>query len=213
MGILQELWTGERIAPQVKTSYQYVFDLCKRLEETMALARQNLEGAQSQYKKHYDRKSKARSFKAGDEVLVLLPATHNKLLKQWKAPLTVETCRDNIYQLKVGNKLKTFHANLLKGYVRRADRAADQQRTITSDNSDMDSPSTHNIENATAAVIEWEETNSESAISGDLLEALDRRDSSPQGQIEMGRQLTQLQRTELWNLTEQYPDMFSGSQG
>ncbi|XP_037802987.1 uncharacterized protein LOC119597481 [Penaeus monodon] len=167
MGILQELWTGERIAPQVKTSYHYVFDLCKRLEETMALARQNLEGAQSRYKRHYDRKTKARSFKAGDEVLVLLLATHNKLLMQWKGPLTVETRRGNVYQLK----------------------------------------------NAAAAVIEWEETNSESAISEDLLEALDRKNSSPQGQVEKGRQLSQLQCTELGNLTEQYRDMFSGVPG
>ncbi|ROT84948.1 hypothetical protein C7M84_021755 [Penaeus vannamei] len=50
MGILRELWTGEKIAPQVKTSFQYVFDPRKRLEETMAMARGNLEETQSQYK-------------------------------------------------------------------------------------------------------------------------------------------------------------------
>ncbi|XP_070000758.1 uncharacterized protein [Penaeus vannamei] len=107
MGILRELWTGEKIAaPQVKTSYQYVLDLRKRLEETMAMARGNLEEAQSQYKRQYDRKTKAHPFKAGDEVLVLLPATQNKLLMQWKGPLTVEALRGNVYQLMMGNKLR-----------------------------------------------------------------------------------------------------------
>ncbi|XP_037774704.1 uncharacterized protein LOC119571495 [Penaeus monodon] len=186
MGILRELWTGEKIAPQVKTSYQYVFDLRKRIEETMALARGNLEGAQNQYKKQYDRRTKARSFKAGDEVLVLLPATHNKLLMQWKGPLRVEARRGNVYQLRVGNKLKAFHANLLKGYVRRTDCAADQQPTTTCGDSNTDLPPAHNIENAAAAVIEWEEDNSEDAIPGDLLEALDRTDSSSQGHVKIG---------------------------
>jgi len=213
MGILRELWTGEKIAPQVKTSYQYVFDLRKRIEETMALARGNLEGAQNQYKKQYDRRTKARSFKAGDEVLVLLPATHNKLLMQWKGPLRVEARRGNVYQLRVGNKLKAFHANLLKGYVRRTDCAADQQPTTTCGDSNTDLPPAHNIENAAAAVIEWEEDNSEDAILGDLLEALDRTDSSSQGHVKMGQQLSQLQHSELGSLIGKYQGMFSGLPG
>lgn len=96
MGILQELLPGERIVLQVKTSYQYVFDLCKRLKGTMVSARGNL-GAQSQYKKHHDCKTKAHSFKAVDEVVVHLPSTRNKLLMQLKGPLMVEAHQGNVY--------------------------------------------------------------------------------------------------------------------
>jgi len=127
---------------------------------------------------------------------------------QWKGPLRVEARRGNVYQLRVGNKLKAFHANLLKGYVRRTDCAADQQPTTTCGDSNTDLPPAHNI-----AVIEWEENNSENAISGDLLEALDRTDSSSQGHVKMGQQLSQLQHSELGSLIGKYQGMFSGLPG
>lgn len=58
--------------------------------------------------------------------MVLLLPTHNNLLMQWKGPLAVEAQRGNVFQLRMDNKLKTFHANLLKGYIRHADHASDQ---------------------------------------------------------------------------------------
>ena len=42
MQILRELWTNESDSPEVKTSYQYVFELRERLEETMKLACEEL---------------------------------------------------------------------------------------------------------------------------------------------------------------------------
>ncbi|ROT74553.1 hypothetical protein C7M84_006939 [Penaeus vannamei] len=179
----------------------------------MGMAGGNLEEAQNQYKRQYDRKTKARSFEAGDEVLVLLPATHNKLLMQWKGPLTVEARWGNVYQLRMGNKLKTFHANLLKKYIRRASQTDDQQPAITSDASHMDSPAEHANESAAAAVTEWEENHSEDAIFEDLLEGLDRKDASSLSQIQVGQQLSRLQHSELRGLTEQYQDIFSGIPG
>ncbi|XP_042866107.1 uncharacterized protein LOC122249376 [Penaeus japonicus] len=211
MGILRELWTGEKISPEVKTSYQYVFDLRKRLEDTMALARDSLEGAQGRYKKYYDRKAKARVFKPGDEVLVLMPATH-KLLMQWKGPLMVEARRGNVYQLKAGAKLKTYHVNLLKKYIRREEPASNLQPTnhIVQQ---VDSNPAHDMENAAAAVIEWEDDDTEGAIQGDLLEALDRSGPKTGGTTEMGKQLTSEQCKELGDLMQRYLGIFSGQPG
>ena len=42
MSILRDLWTKEGIDNEVITTYQYVFDLRNRIEDTCTLARENL---------------------------------------------------------------------------------------------------------------------------------------------------------------------------
>ena len=75
--------------PEVKNSYQYVFELREKLEDTLKLAHTELQKAQNKGKHYYDRKTKVRKFVPGDKVLVLLPTDHNKLLMQWKGPFVV----------------------------------------------------------------------------------------------------------------------------
>ena len=41
--ILKELWTKEVEAPEVKNSYQYVFELREKLEDTLKIAHEELE--------------------------------------------------------------------------------------------------------------------------------------------------------------------------
>ena len=86
MFILKELWTKELEEPEVKNSYQYVFELREKLEDTLKLAHTELQKAQNKGKHYYDRKTKVRKFVPGEKVLVLLPTVHNKLLMQWKGP-------------------------------------------------------------------------------------------------------------------------------
>jgi hypothetical protein len=120
MQILKELWTKEIETPEVKNSYQYVFDLREKLERTLQIAHESLEKSQDSGKHYYDRKAADRKFKPGNKVLVLLPTDHNKLLMQWKGPFEVEAVVGvNDYRVKVGRKLKTYHANLLKMYTER----------------------------------------------------------------------------------------------
>ena len=85
--ILKQLWTKEVEEPEVKNSYQYVFELREKLEDTLKLAHSELEKAQQKGKHYYDHKSKVRKFQPGEKVLVLLPTDHNKLLMQCKVPL------------------------------------------------------------------------------------------------------------------------------
>jgi len=42
MQILRELWTKEELDPEDKTTYEYVVDLRKRLQDTCELAHQEL---------------------------------------------------------------------------------------------------------------------------------------------------------------------------
>ncbi|GFN82370.1 hypothetical protein PoB_000887600 [Plakobranchus ocellatus] len=52
------------------------------------------------------------------KVLVLLPTDSNKLLVQWKGLFEIVATEGiNNYWINMGGKEKTFHANLLKGYI------------------------------------------------------------------------------------------------
>ena len=82
MAILKELWTQEVPDPEIKTTYQFVFDLKQKLEKTCQMAKENLKTSSARYKKHYNSKARDRQLKAGDKVLVLLPTSNNKLLMQ-----------------------------------------------------------------------------------------------------------------------------------
>jgi len=105
MHVLKALWTEEEIEPEVRSSYQYVCELRKRLETSMALAQDNLKVAQHRAKKYYDRRAKMRKLKVRDRVLVLRPKSNNKLLMQWKGPNKVDSVvRLNDYKIIVQRK-------------------------------------------------------------------------------------------------------------
>ncbi|KAK7114597.1 hypothetical protein V1264_000634 [Littorina saxatilis] len=124
MQILKELWTKDVDTPEVKNSYQYVFELREKLEETLEIARENLRKSQDSGKHYYDRKAVNRKFTPGNKVLILLPTDHNKLLMQWKGPYEVEAVVGiNDYKVNVGKKSKIYHANLLKLYMERPPEA------------------------------------------------------------------------------------------
>ena len=68
--------------PEVKASYEYVTELCERMEDSLKLAQEELQKSQKRYKKHYDKKAKPRWLQVGDQVLILLLTDSNKLLMQ-----------------------------------------------------------------------------------------------------------------------------------
>ncbi|GFO00924.1 Zinc finger protein [Plakobranchus ocellatus] len=101
MHILRELWTKEIEEPDVKSSYKDILNLRERLDDTLKIAREELEKAQGRQKHYYDRMARRKKFSVGEKVLV------------------VTTVRINDYRINMGGKEKTFHANLLKGYIAR----------------------------------------------------------------------------------------------
>ena len=75
---------------------------------------------------YYDKRARPRKFEVGDEVLLLLPTDHNKLLMNWKGPFPVIAKVGSIdYKIDFGHRVKTFHANLLKKYYRRPETKAE----------------------------------------------------------------------------------------
>ena len=87
--------------------------------------------AQQKGKHYYDCKTKVRKFQPGDKVLVLLPTDHNKLLMQWKGPYEVSAVVGiNDYKVRVKDKLKVYHANLLKAYIEREEELGEAAAAI-----------------------------------------------------------------------------------
>ena len=78
--------------------------------------------SRARYKTYYNKKARVRDMKVGDEVLLLLPTNHNKLLMHWKGPFPiVEKVNTMNYKIDFGHRTKTFHANMLKKYNRRVE--------------------------------------------------------------------------------------------
>ena len=96
-------------------------ELRKRSEEAAEVAVSNSRVSSRKYKEYFDRKSSSRKFKINDEVLLILPTSANKLIMQWKGPyiITGEHSNGVDYYVKVGNRTKIYHANMLKSYRRR----------------------------------------------------------------------------------------------
>jgi len=113
--ILRKQWTREQADPEVRSTYQYVVDLRNRLEETWEMAHEEVRKQQGIQKRQFDSRSKDRTFKHGNLVLILLPSSDNKLLMQWKGPFKVlEIVKGPDYRIQVGRKQKSFHTNMLK---------------------------------------------------------------------------------------------------
>ena len=126
--IVRELWTNEGAEPETKTTYQYVMDLREKLEDTCQLVQEQLKKSHERYRQQYNRKAKTRSFKEGDEVLLLLPTDRNKLLMHWKGPFKIVGKVGKLdYRVNLGTRVTTFHANLLKRYLRRDDDKEDDE--------------------------------------------------------------------------------------
>ena len=90
------------------------------MEDTLRIAHEEVEKAQKRQKTYFDRKTVSRQFSMGDKVLVLFPTSSNKLLMQWKGPFVIEkVVGQNDYYVKVKEKSKIYHVNLLKRYYTR----------------------------------------------------------------------------------------------
>ena len=187
MHILKELWTNDMDTPEVKNSYQYVFELRDKLEKTLHIARESLGKSQDRSKHYYDRKATNRQFKPGDKVLVLLPTDHNKLLMQWKGPYDVqEVVGLNDYKVRVGKQSKVYHANLLKLYVERPLVSAGAAETTSQDN-DFDEE--------------------------ELLQLGDVCGKEGVGDVKLGQNLSEEQRVELKELMGEFTNRFKDIPG
>ncbi|KAK3888208.1 hypothetical protein Pcinc_007739 [Petrolisthes cinctipes] len=128
--ILRELWDKDDSDQlDVMSTYEYIFKLREKLEDTCRIAQQNVKQSQVRYKTAYDRKARDRQFKVKDKVLLLLPTSNNKLLLQWQVPYEVVEKRNRMdyvtvyvdYVIDQDGKRRIYHANLLRRYIDRGE--------------------------------------------------------------------------------------------
>ena len=85
--LLKEMWLAEDSSDDLLT---HVSDVWERLTRANDLARQKLKESQCKMKTWFDRKARTRTFRHGDQVLVLLPIHGSPLQARYCGPYTVE---------------------------------------------------------------------------------------------------------------------------
>ena len=112
MSVLRDLWENRDLATENRTVYQYVLDLKEKLSDSAAIAAEAAKVAVDKYKNYFDRGAQDRILSVGDEVLVLLPDTHNKLLVSWRGPYPVMEKRNKVDYVISENGTPKLYQNI-----------------------------------------------------------------------------------------------------
>jgi len=106
----------KKILNEIKTAYQYVLDICEKIEETCQLAQEEVAKVQKRNQIYYNRRGRKRKLNVGDKVLLLLPTENNKLTLAWRGPYeVVETVGEVDCRIRVTpDKVKSYHIDMLK---------------------------------------------------------------------------------------------------
>ena len=84
LDVLRETW--EASIKSSESVVSYVLSIQEKLTKLQELVHENLKEAQKAQKTWYDRNTRNRELKPGDQVLVLLPTAANRLLAEWQGP-------------------------------------------------------------------------------------------------------------------------------
>ena len=201
MQILKKMWTGENEESEERSVYQYVLELRERFERTCRIVRENLLCSQSKQKVQYDKKARHRTFEVGNKVLLLLPTKSNKLLLQWKGPYeVVERVGDVDYRIKIGSKVKMYHANMLKRYFERTE----------------ESSGVKSVEQSAVAIVEDEEVDEIGVVDDTELLEVDYGYGEKEESyldVKVCEELTYAQKKQVRDLLEEFQDIFSEKPG
>src|SRR3989442_5028589 len=92
---------------------KYLDKLQQHLTQALALADDNSKTAQDRYVTNYNKVAKHKEFDIGDQVLVLLPSSTNRLISEWIGPATVVgIVSDYGYRIALNTAaIRILHAN------------------------------------------------------------------------------------------------------
>ena len=139
LDVLRESWEAHQRSTESVVSY--VLHMREKMEKMMDVVQVNMKKAQQQQKCWYDRSSRTREFKVGDEVLVLLPTATNKLFARWQGPYPIVKCMGTVnYQVDMFDRRKrhrTFHVNMLRQWHTPTDTAYAAEETTEEETEDI----------------------------------------------------------------------------
>ena len=92
LSILKDTWTGELTVPPDfgKIAEQYMQDLKEFLEIAKLYASEHAEKAQLDFANRYNVRARSKEFRLGDQVMVLMPDSAQKLYSRWTGPAIVK---------------------------------------------------------------------------------------------------------------------------
>ena len=139
LSFLRECWSStEDPNDEEREIHQYISDLKDRLKSACAMARDNLNTKQSQYKRQFDKKTRMRTLRAGDQVVIFLPTSPKKLLMKWRGPYKVlSRLGSYTYKVDVPGTHKVYHINLLKRYT---PEVATEEMSLSQEEERVDDP-------------------------------------------------------------------------
>ena len=116
MDILCESW--EAAKKDDDSVVWYILSLREKQQQMSQLAPNNLQAAQSTQKEWHDRTARERSFQLGDQVLILLPTTANKLSAEWQGSYRIVKRVGEVdymvHRHDCRKKNRLFHVNMLR---------------------------------------------------------------------------------------------------
>ena len=117
LSLLSEQWMEKNACVSL---LDYVSKFKECLHEACSLAKKNLQSSQTKMKTWYDKKTRSRTFKPGDKVLVSFPLQGNPLQARFHGPYEIQTKVSNLnYVVKTPDRRKPTqlcHINMLKPY-------------------------------------------------------------------------------------------------
>ena len=123
LSALKETWTGEQLFPMKlsEPTKKYLEKLKSDLEIAKSLAIENSSVNQSRYTDRYNLRSRAKSFKEGDPVIILMHDSTNKLCARWTGPAKIRRkLSPNSYDVEMDDgSVRRLHANHLRAYQER----------------------------------------------------------------------------------------------
>ncbi|CAM4609167.1 unnamed protein product [Lepidochelys olivacea] len=87
--LVKQQWEGFTPSPGTNI-LDFITNLQNTLRTSLALARENLQDAQKEQKAWYDKHARERSFKVGDQVMVLKALQAHKMEASWEGPFVVQ---------------------------------------------------------------------------------------------------------------------------
>ena len=116
LDILRESWVADKKSDESVVSH--VLAIREKMEKMTEIVKEKLTSSQRVQKQWYDRNSRDRTFDPGDQVLILLPTSSNKLLAQWQGPYEIIKKMGKVdYMVKLHDrrkKFKVYHVNMLR---------------------------------------------------------------------------------------------------
>ena len=232
LSLVKHAWTSATDLTE-KTTYQHVFELANKLEDTCRYAHEELSKAKGRQKSIYDRTARDRTIQIGNKVLLLMPTSHSKMSLTWKGPYTVlQKVGAYTYRIQMGNKKKLFHINLLKEYVEREKINAPNESTFAGDGPALDQITSqtndhvincfHAFRSEQSTVITNDRVSdhnnaqivqSEDGTAGSHLLHLHSVDSETFEDVNICEDLTQEQKQEVQRLVIEYQDTLTDKPG